>query len=30
MKEDHADELADLLVAFPGASDGKGQSVRSK
>jgi bacterioferritin len=29
-EEEHADELADLLVAFPGAADGKGASARAK
>jgi bacterioferritin len=29
-EEEHADELADLLVAFPGKSEGKGRSPRAK
>jgi bacterioferritin (cytochrome b1) len=30
VEEEHADELADLLVAFPEASEGKGRSTKSK
>jgi bacterioferritin len=30
VEEQHADELADLLVAFPEESEGKSRSTRSK
>jgi len=30
MEEEHADDLADLLVAFPDASEGKERSTKSK
>ena len=30
MEEEHADDLADLLVAFPDASEGKKRSTKSK
>jgi bacterioferritin len=30
VEEEHADELADLLVAFPEESEGRGPSAKSK
>jgi bacterioferritin len=30
VEEEHADDLADLLVAFPDASEGKNKSTKSK
>ena len=30
VEEEHADDLADLLVAFPGASEGKTKSTKAK